>query len=82
MKEASYYNYKELVEKATAFGATKEDKLNLFDWFDRYGIDYWRGEYYAMEDGTRLYPIYQGVGEQDEDGDFDDYEVVDAEIRF
>ena len=29
MKESNYYNYKELVEKATAAGATSEDRLAL-----------------------------------------------------
>lgn len=76
MKEVSYYNYKELVEKATAFGATKEDRLNLFNWFECYGSCYWHGDHYSMENGVRLYPIYKW---DDEEGD---YEVVDAGIRF
>ena len=78
----NYYNYKELAEKATAYGATKEDRINLFNWFECYGRDYWNGEHYTMENGVRLCPIYQGVGEPDADGGFDDYEIVDAEIRF
>ena len=76
MKESNYYNYKELVEKATATGATIDDRLALFDWFDRYDIDYWNGEYYQMDDGLRLYPIYA----------FDSNEgcfvLVDADIRY
>ena len=48
MKKSTYYNYKELVEKATATGAKIDDRLALFDWFDRYGIDYWNGEYYEI----------------------------------
>lgn len=76
MKDVSYYNYKELVEKATATGATRDDRIALFDWFDRYGIDYWNGFYYAMEDGTRLCPVY--VYNYDEGY----YDLVDADIRY
>ena len=76
MKESTYYNYKDLVEKATATGATREDRLALFDWFDCYGIDYWNGFYYVMEDGTRLCPVYTY--------DYNEgcYILVDADIRY
>lgn len=68
------YAYAELREKALAPTATKEDRLNLLDWFDRYDIADWNGEYYDLDDGLRLFPIC----EETEDGDF---VVVDAEIR-
>lgn len=58
MKESNYYKYKELVEKATATGATREDRLALLDWFNQYGVDYWKESYYKMDDGLTLYPIY------------------------
>ena len=58
MKKSTYYNYKELVEKATATGATREDRLALLDWYDRYGIDYWNGYCYKMDDLLRLCPVY------------------------
>lgn len=80
--KVTYYNYDELLKAATAYGATKENRINLLTWFECYGRDYWNGEHYKMENGLRLYPIYKGVDEPDEDGGFDDYEVVDAEIRF
>ena len=76
MKKSSYYNYKALVEKATATGATRDDRLALLDWFDQYGIDYWEGRYYKMDDGLRLYPIY--VFDYDEGY----YVLVDADIRY
>ena len=76
MKESNYYNYKELVEKATAVGTTKEDRLALLDWFDRYGIDYWTGYYYKMDNGLRLCPVYI----YDYDEGF--YILVDADIRY
>lgn len=69
-----YYSYKELRDKALAHTATKEDLLNLVEWFDRFGTMYWNGECYDMDDGSYLYPIY----EENEDGNFD---LVDAEIR-
>ena len=70
----SAYNYKELREKATAQNATAGDRLNLFFWFEAYGGSYWNGEFYDMDDGWRLYPVY----EEDEDGEL---ELIDAEIR-
>ena len=76
MKESTYYNYKELFEKATATGATRADRLALFDWFDQYSIDYWNGEYYQMDDGLRLYPIY--VFDCNEGC----YVIFDADIRY
>ena len=76
MKESTYYNYKELVEKATATGATRDDRLALLEWFNCYGKDYWNGEYYEMDDGLRLYPV--AVFDYDE-GYFTD---VDADIRY
>lgn len=72
----SYYNYKELVEKATASGATREDRITLYKWFERYGIDYWNGKYYKMENGARLYPVC--VFDYDEGY----YILVDVDIRY
>lgn len=75
-----YYHFKELREKALSKTATVEDRLNLVEWCSRYDLS-WNGECYNILDGLYLYPIYQGVGEPDDDGDFLQYEVVDAEIR-
>lgn len=69
------YAYEELKASALAPGATKEDRLNLYKWFDRYSDMYWNGECYDMDEGYSLYPVY----EHDEEND--QYEVVDAEIR-
>lgn len=76
MKNANYYNYKELVEKATATGATRGDRIALFYWFDQYGIDYWNGQYYKIDDSLRLYPVF--VFDYDEGC----YNLVDANIRY
>ena len=69
------YEYEELRAAALAPEATTEDRLALLEWFDRYDTADWNGEYYDMDDGYRLYPVY----EHDEEND--QYDVVDAEIR-
>lgn len=78
----NYYDYNELKEKATASGATKEDRLNLLYWFESFGRDYWHFDHYAMENDIRLFPVWEGIGEPDEDGEFWNYELVDADIRY
>lgn len=75
------YQYEELKERAMRFDATQQDRLNLLKWFEQYGSCYWNGEEYALENGYGLKPIYKGIGEADEDGDYEEYEVVDAIIR-
>lgn len=72
---ANRYEYAELRAAALAPEATKEDRLALLEWFDRYDTADWNGEYYDMGDGYRLYPVC----ELDEEND--QYDVVDAEIR-
>ena len=70
------YQYKELLNKATAETATKEDRLNLWEWFERHGGMFWNGENYSLGDGKRLFPVWE------EDAEFTDcYNVVDCEIR-
>lgn len=74
--------YQELKEKAMSPEATKEDRIELFKWFEHNDNGrYWNGEEYALEDGDGLKPIWKGVGEADEDGDYEEYELVDAIIR-
>lgn len=70
------YNYEELKEKAMAVNATKEDRMALFNWFERHGNMYWNGECYNIENGYGLYPVYESY---DEENDLSD--IVDAEIR-
>lgn len=52
------YEYEELRAKAIAADATPEDIENLGNWFERYGDQYWNGEYFDA-DGYRLYPVYE-----------------------
>ena len=70
------YEYKELREKALSENATKEERLNLLEWFEKCGDERkgWNGESWDIDEGLRLYPIYKEVEE-------DYFEVVDAEIR-
>lgn len=56
---ASYYDYKELREKATAQNATQSDIDALGELFVAYGADSWNGEYYDADDGFRLFPIFE-----------------------
>lgn len=73
--------YEELLEKAESYNSTAEDRLELFNWFEREGNMYWNGECYQISKNRNLYPICEPVGEPDEDGDYMDWKVVDAEIR-
>lgn len=73
------YNYAELREKALASGATAEDRINLFYWMERYNMRAWNGECFDIDEGLSLYPVYNIF--YDEDGEIDDLELVDAEIR-
>lgn len=72
------YDYKELREKAIAKNATKQDRLNLYNWFNLYGNQFWNGECYDV-DGYEMFPIYNEI--KDEDGDLIELEVIDVEIR-
>lgn len=78
-KSIGQYDYEELKKEALTKD-DKESRMNLYKWFDRYGSNYWNGEVYEIDKDHNLKPIYQGVGEPDEDGDYEEYEVVDAKI--
>lgn len=65
------YSYKELCEKARSHDATQADINALGEWFEKYGADYWNGEYFDASlpgepSGTcRLYPVEERDGELD-----------------
>lgn len=73
------YDYEELKNKALSAEAEPEDINALGEWFSSYGDDYWNGEYYSVENGYRLYPIYEE--ELDEDGELVQAEVTGYELR-
>ena len=68
------YDYEELKSKALAADAAPEDLNALGEWFELYGDRYWNGEYFSIEGGIRLYPIYHEV-------DDDEFEIVGYELR-
>ena len=74
----TYYDYEEL-RKSAIEEDTFEAKQALADWFDQHYIDGWNGEYYDIDDGLRLFPVYE-FGEEDEDGEIEST-LVDWEIR-
>ena len=70
----AYNDYNELLE-AVKNNRSEENIKALAEWFERYGRDFWNGEYYDVSEiGDRLYPIYEEIGE-------DDYEIVGWELR-
>lgn len=81
MLSHDYYDYQELKEKAMRSDATKEDRLALLKWFEHNYQGIYNGEHYPLEDGYSIKPIYAPVGEPDEDGDYEEWELIDAEIR-
>lgn len=58
---AGYYDYNEL--KTRAINGDKNAVNELGEWFRNYGNMYWNGECYDVDDGFRLYPIYEEVNE-------------------
>ena len=62
----TYYDYEELRAKAIE-NPTFENLEALADWLRNYDMNSWNGEFWDIDDGQRLYPIY---GDEDEDGDF------------
>ena len=74
-----YYTYQELREAAMSDTATAEDRIRLYNWFEREDGADWNGEYYDLDDGLRLYPVYEY--EYDDDGEIESAKLVDAVIR-
>lgn len=72
MNRCCYYPI--LLKKATKRNATRDDRLDLLAWFETYGDRYWNGEYYELEDGKKLYPVYRVI-------DDETFELIDAEVR-
>lgn len=54
---ANHYAYAEL-RKAAINNGTPEDIAALVEWMEQHGSSYWNGEYYDIDDGLRLRPIY------------------------
>ena len=69
----NYYDYKKLLRKALSAKATQKDINTLGMWFNSFGLDFWNGEYFDMENGKKLCPVFVETGT----GDFD---VIKFEI--
>lgn len=69
-----YHDYSELLSKATRKRATREDRLDLWCWFEMHGDRYWNGECYDLGEGRAIYPVYRVI-------DDETFELVDAEVR-
>lgn len=74
-----YYTYQELREAAMSDTATADDRIRLYNWFENDDMADWNGEYFDLDDGLRLYPVYEY--EYDDDGEIESVKLVDAEIR-
>ena len=68
----SPYAYADLLERATAPEATKEDVNALGHWFQYYGMIYWNGECFDA-DGHRVFPVYDEI--EPDVFDIDHYEI-------
>ena len=68
----NYYSYQEL-KAAVVAHPTTENINELGEWFNRYGNDYWNGEYYDADE-FRVYPVYEEVEE-------DEWELKGYEVR-
>lgn len=67
------YSYAELTDKALSHDATQKDIDTLGEWFQQYGMSYWNGESFDIDERNRIFPVYE---EQD-----DNYEIIRYEIR-
>lgn len=71
---SGYYDYDNLVKKALSKDASEEDVNELGEWFRRYGVDYWNGEYYEVDEEYRLYEVFKEVAE-------DEFELIGYELK-
>lgn len=62
MKQWGRYEYKE-ARAAALEERTPEALEALANWLDRYDPAAWGGEYYDIDDGRALRPVYDGDGE-------------------
>lgn len=72
-KKMTRYDYQELRAKAIE-NPTFENLEALADWLSNYDMNSWNGEFWDIDDGQRLYPVY---GDEDENGCFP---IVNYEI--
>lgn len=73
------YTYEEKRAKAIAHNSTVEDRLALFLWLENYNMRGWNGECFDIDDGLCLYPVYKCT--YDKDGEIEEIELIDAEVR-
>lgn len=66
------YSYSELLEAVKA-NETPDNVNALGEWFERYGDQFWNGEYYDA-DGLRLFPVYVEVSK-------DQFAITRYEVR-
>ena len=66
------YSYSELLEAVKA-NETPDNVNALGEWFERYGDQFWNGEYYDA-DGLRLFPGYVEVSK-------DQFAITRYEVR-
>jgi len=55
------YEYSELRAAAIAQNANENDINDLGNWFALYGGAFWNGEYYDVDDGRRLFPVFDEI---------------------
>lgn len=73
------YSYNEVREAALSKTATAEDRIALYEWMENYAMREWNGEYFDIDNGLQLFPVYEE--KLDEDGEIEELILVDAEIR-
>lgn len=78
-KTMNAYSYSDLRARALSAEATSEDRLALLDWMETYDKNAWNGESFNIDDGLRLFPVYDET--VDEDGDLVNPWPTDAEVR-
>lgn len=71
-------SYQELRARAVSRDADAEKRLDFFYWMEEYDRADWNGEYFDIDNGLRMYPVYNIT---EDDGEIVDIELIDSEIR-
>lgn len=70
----SYYSFEQLKNKALNNNATQTDLLNLGEWFNNYGSQFWNGEYYEINSIYGLKPYY--IVNENDDCVIDEWRII------
>ena len=66
-------SYQELRTRAISRDTDAEKRLDFFYWMEQNDTADWNGEYFEIDNGLRMYPVYKTRD--------DEFELIDVEIK-